>query len=232
MTAPAALGEGYGERMRAGLPGLAGWRDLPFFRSPGFDALCRALDAEPAPVLPEPARVFRALETPPDAVRVVILGQDPYPTPGHADGLAFSVAPGVALPRSLANIFRELQDDTGRLRRRGDLSDWAGQGVLLLNTQLTVRAGAANAHRRIGWQPLVAEVLDRLARLERVVWILWGRSAQTLHAPLPQPRSHLVLPSAHPSPLSAARGFFGSRPFGKANRWLAEGGRTPIEWTP
>jgi uracil-DNA glycosylase len=163
-------------------------------------------------------------------VRVVILGQDPYPTPGHAHGLAFSVAPDVRpLPRSLANIFKEMHSDLGSMPPDGDLRFWARQGVLLLNDALTVPAGEARGHRRLGWQALVPQVLDRLTDRPRA-FILWGNDARS-HAPRLSGHNHLVLQSAHPSPLSARRGFFGSRPFSKVNAWLREQGQQPINWT-
>ncbi len=209
------------------LPG--GWAHLPFFHT-RWPALQARLAAEPGPVLPAPHAIFRALDlVPPDRARVLILGQDPYPTPGHADGLAFSVAPGVALPRSLANIFAEMQADLGCRPASGDLTPWARQGVVLLNTALTVPAGQANGHAGWGWGALVTEVLDALAA-RPLAFLLWGRQADTLARPFTDPARHLVLASAHPSPLSARRGFFGSRPFSAVNRWLADRGEPAIDW--
>jgi uracil-DNA glycosylase len=182
------------------------------------------------PIAPGEADVWRALAlTPPDAVRVVILGQDPYPTPGHADGLAFSVRPGVAPPRSLRNVFRELGDDLGiREPGTGSLEAWARQGVLLLNTALTVEEGAANAHARWGWGPVTDAIIDAASSGPPSVFVLWGRQAQA-KAPRIAPH-HAVLASAHPSPLSARTGFFGSRPFSRANAALAASGRGAIDW--
>ena len=182
-------------------------------------------------MLPPAPQVFAALEaSAPDDVRVVILGQDPYPTPGHAHGFAFSVEPDVQpLPRSLSNIFKELRDDIGGAPPNGDLRFWAKQGVLLLNDVLTVPAGDARGHRRLGWQKLVPQVLDALADRPRA-FVLWGNDARA-HAPRLAGRGHLVLESAHPSPLSARRGFFGSRPFSTVNAWLKEQGHAPINWT-
>ncbi|MBB5223469.1 uracil-DNA glycosylase [Amaricoccus macauensis] len=182
------------------------------------------------PIAPGEVDVWRALAlTPPEAVRVVILGQDPYPTPGHADGLAFSVRPGVAPPRSLRNVFRELGDDLGiREPGTGSLEAWARQGVLLLNTALTVEEGAANAHARWGWGPVTDAIIDAASSGPPSVFVLWGRQAQA-KAPRVAPR-HTVLASAHPSPLSARTGFFGSRPFSRANAALVASGRGAIDW--
>ncbi|MFT3973987.1 MAG: uracil-DNA glycosylase [Amaricoccus sp.] len=182
------------------------------------------------PIAPGDADVWRALAlTPPEAVRVVILGQDPYPTPGHADGLAFSVRDGIAPPRSLRNIFRELTDDLGLAEpASGSLAPWARQGVLLLNTALTVEEGAANAHARLGWGPVTDAIIDAASAGAPSVFVLWGRQAQA-KAPRIAPR-HTVLASAHPSPLSARTGFFGSRPFSRANAALAAAGRGEIDW--
>lgn len=210
---------------------LGGWGTLPFFAIdlPAVDA---ALAAETRPIRPAPEHVFAALElTQPEDVRVVILGQDPYPTPGHAHGLAFSVEPHVRpLPRSLVNMFREMEDDQGGARTSGDLRDWARQGVLLLNTALTVPEGQVDGHRRIGWQHLTAQVLDRV--VERpTAFVLWGKRAQEVAArAVTCEEPHLMIRSAHPSPLSARRGFFGSRPFGRVNDWLAARGERPIDW--
>lgn len=157
----------------------------------------------------------------------MILGQDPYPTPGHAHGFAFSVTPDTRLPRSLSNILKELQDDLGITLRNGDLRHWADQGVLLLNTALTVPSGAAGGHLKLGWQPLLQDVLARLEPNPRA-FLLWGRPAQALTTSLAP--HHLRIATAHPSPLSARRGFFGSRPFSRVNDWLESRGDTPINW--
>lgn len=188
-----------------------------------------ALDRETRPILPEPARIMAALQaTPPENVRVVILGQDPYPTPGHADGLAFSVRPGTALPRSLGNVFAELEADLGARPDTGDLSGWAAQGVLLLNTVLTVPAGVARGHARLGWQEFAAAIVAHVSR-KPTAFILWGRDAQGFRSAI-HTDDHLVIETAHPSPLSARRGFFGSRPFSRTNAWLLARGGTPIDW--
>lgn len=181
--------------------------------------------------LPEPEAIFRAFRTPLAQVRVLITGQDPYPTPGHAMGLSFSVRPDVRpLPRSLTNIYTELQADLGIApAAHGDLSAWADRGVMLLNRSLTVRPGEPASHRGRGWE----EVTDRAiaALVERggpLVAILWGRDAQALAPRLGDvPR----IESAHPSPLSASRGFFGSRPFSRADDALRAQGAQPVEWS-
>lgn len=208
----------------------AGWAHLPFFRQDWL-RLSAALAGDPRPAFPPPSRRFAALElTPPATVRVVILGQDPYPTAGHANGLAFSVMPDVQpLPRSLSNIFRELRDDTGTTPPTGDLGGWARQGVLLLNTCLSVPEGAAGGHGKLGWQRLAKEVLAEVSS-RPTAFLLWGGQAQAL-APCIRPHDdHLILRAAHPSPLSAYRGFFGSRPFSRINRWLESRGERPIDW--
>ncbi|MDP3342680.1 uracil-DNA glycosylase [Frigidibacter sp.] len=210
----------------------AGWGHLPFFAR-DWPGIAARLASEPGPVLPPAPQRFAALAlTPRDAVRVVILGQDPYPTPGHANGLAFSVAPGVALPRSLANIYREMEGDIGARPADGDLSHWARQGVLLLNTALSVPAGAAGAHARWGWDRLAAEVLADVSARHRAAFLLWGAHAQKASAAIvPPPQgAHLRIETAHPSPLSARRGFFGSRPFSRINDWLVAEGDVPVDW--
>lgn len=206
---------------------LGAWADLPFFAEdwPRIEA---ALSDDPRDVLPPAAQRFAALErTQPDDVRVVILGQDPYPTAGHANGLAFSVTPETPLPRSLANVFREMRDDLGHAPQTGDLGHWADQGVLLLNTSLSVPQGAAGAHRKLGWDRLTRQVIDRLSDRPRA-YVLWGNPAQAF---APTGGGDLVIASAHPSPLSARRGFFGSRPFSRVNAWLESRGEAPIRWT-
>lgn len=181
-------------------------------------------------ILPSQHSIFRALSIPHDDVRVVIVGQDPYPTPGHAVGLAFSVDRSVSpIPRSLTNIYRELADDLGITPPpHGDLSDWESRGVLLLNRCLTVRAGAAGSHRNIGWESVTAAILRSLAAREQpLVAILWGRDAQLSATELPDVPT---ITSAHPSPLSARRGFLGSKPFSRCNALLVDQGATPVNW--
>lgn len=205
------------------------WADLPFF-SEDWPRIRSALAAETRAVLPPGPQIFATLAaTPPEAVRVVILGQDPYPTPGHAHGLAFSVAPDVQpLPRSLRNIFAEMQSDLGAQPQTGDLRHLARQGVLLLNTVLTVPAGTADGHKSLGWQGLTGQVLARLAGEPRA-YLLWGAKAQKAAANV-DPSRNLKLETAHPSPLSARRGFFDSRPFSRVNAWLQARGGQAINW--
>lgn len=181
-------------------------------------------------ILPEPQSIFRALSLPLDQVKVFIIGQDPYPTPGHAMGLAFSVSANVhPLPRSLSNIFAELQGDVGCDRpHSGDLSLWSEQGVLLLNRVLTVSAGNAGSHRERGWEAFTASLVRFLVRNNPlVVAVLWGKDAQQLESVFPEGQ---VILSAHPSPLSASRGFFGSKPFSSVNSKLQTLGVDPIKW--
>lgn len=181
--------------------------------------------------LPPGDLILRAFTTPLDDVRVLIVGQDPYPTPGHAVGLSFSVAPDVRpLPRSLQNIHRELVDDLGVARpANGDLVPWTHAGVMLLNRVLTVRAGEPGSHRGKGWEEVTDRAIDGLvARPDQpLVAILWGRDAQAL---LPRLGDTPVVASAHPSPMSADRGFFGSKPFSRANALLDELGADPVDW--
>jgi len=180
--------------------------------------------------LPAGPNVLRAFRDPLAKVRVLISGQDPYPTPGHPMGLSFSVLPDVRpLPASLNNIFRELRDDLGvPPSEHGDLSAWASQGVLLLNRVLTVRSGVSASHRGKGWERVTEQAIRALvARGGPLVAVLWGRDAQTLK---PLLGSTPIIESVHPSPLSASRGFFGSRPFSRVNALLQEQGADPINW--
>jgi uracil-DNA glycosylase len=211
------------------LTALGAWRDLPFFDDtlPRIEA---ALAQDDRLILPPRHQVFAALkQTQPDDVRVVILGQDPYPTPGHAHGLAFSAeADTRPFPRSLSNIFKEMREDIGDAPTNADLHFWAQQGVLLLNTTLTVPAGAAGAHAKLGWQTLTTQILHRLSDRPRV-YLLWGAHAQKVGKDV-DPQANLKIETAHPSPLSARRGFFGSRPFSRSNDWLQAQGQTAINW--
>jgi uracil-DNA glycosylase len=183
-------------------------------------------------IFPHSSLWFNALDsTPLDQVRVVILGQDPYPTPGHAHGLCFSVLPEVSpIPKSLINIFQELNDDLGIKNQNGNLQSWANQGVLLLNSVLTVERGQPNSHQGKGWEIFTDKVISVVNGLERpVVFVLWGAYAQKKGAVIDASR-HLVIRSPHPSPLSAYRGFFGSRPFSKINAYLKQQGQGEINW--
>ena len=183
-------------------------------------------------VYPDMYSIFNALKlTPLSKVRAVILGQDPYHEPGQAMGLCFSVGDSTRLPPSLVNIYKELESDLGiPPSKSGDLSCWARQGVLLLNTVLTVRRGEANSHRRMGWEQLTDRIISCVnEKKEPVVFILWGREARSKKSLITSGR-HLVIESAHPSPLSAYYGFFGSRPFSRANSFLEENGVQPIDW--
>jgi uracil-DNA glycosylase len=183
-------------------------------------------------IYPKGSQIFNAFEkTPFDKVKVVILGQDPYHEPGQAHGLCFSVNDGIALPPSLQNIYKELQDDLGiPPKASGNLERWAEQGVLLLNATLTVRAHQAGSHQNKGWEEFTDAVIHKIAEeKDHVVFILWGSYAQKKGGFI-DPWNHLIIKSAHPSPLSVYRGFFGSRPFSKANDYLVQTGQTPIQW--
>lgn len=198
----------------------------------GIDDLIESEREAGHSIAPDVGDIFRAFRQPLDSIRVVVVGQDPYPTPGHAVGLAFSTAPEVRpLPRSLTNIYRELHDDLGiEPSPHGDLTGWAEQGVLLVNTALTVRVGNAGSHRDWSWKDVTGAALKLLAvRGGPLVAILWGRDAQWAQPFLP---GVATVESAHPSPLSAHRGFFGSRPFSRTNAALIEQGAPPIDWRP
>ncbi|MET0480850.1 MAG: uracil-DNA glycosylase [Mycetocola sp.] len=211
----------------------AGWADALAPVQEQLDAIAQVLDADRdagIPVLPAQENILRAFTAPLADVRVLIVGQDPYPTPGHSIGMAFAVEPHVRpLPRSLANIFRELEDDLSTPPpASGDLTPWTRNGVLLLNRVLTVRAGESGSHRGIGWETVTDLAIRTLVdRATPLVAILWGRDAQAL-APILGDTP--IVASAHPSPLSASRGFFGSRPFSRANALLEEQGAGPVDW--
>ncbi len=184
------------------------------------------------PVYPDMYDIFNALKAVPyEDVRVLILGQDPYHGQGQAHGFSFSVQPGIKTPPSLVNIYKELQTDLGlKVPDNGHLIKWAEQGVLLLNTTLTVRAGQANSHSLLGWQLLTDRIIELLNASDRpIVYLLWGRNAIDKKVFLNNPK-HLVLTAPHPSPLSAHRGFFGCRHFSKANEFLAAHGAERIDW--
>lgn len=204
----------------------ASWASLPFFQT-HWPTLRDRLHTAPAW---QPADPFRALRlTPRHETRVIILGQDPYPTPGRATGLAFSFPSDTAPKHSLKNILTELREDTGQTKADGDLTAWAAQGVLLLNTVLTVPLNQTNGHKGWGWEPLISQILHATAADGPRAFVLWGSPAQKLTAQIPR-QSHLFLTAPHPSPLSAHRGFFGSKPFSQINHWLTTQGQPPIDW--
>ena len=210
---------------------LSGERQKPYY-APLMSALETAY-ASAIPVYPPRLLLTEALRlTPPERVKCVILGQDPYHEPGQAHGLSFSVPEGMSLPPSLRNIYKELSGDLGaEPPPGGDLTLWAEQGVLLLNTTLSVYAHAAGSHRSFGWQPFTDAVISAAASLpQSVVFLLWGADAGKKAALIGGEERHLILRSAHPSPLSAYRGFFGSRPFSRCNDFLTAHGETPIRW--
>ena len=183
-------------------------------------------------IYPPADDIFNAFHfTPLEEVKVVILGQDPYHEPGQAHGLCFSVKPQVPIPPSLVNIYKELEDDLGcYIPNNGYLEKWARQGVLMLNTVLTVRAHQANSHKDLGWEQFTDAAIRVLAEQDRpMVFVLWGKPAQRKKEMIHNPK-HLILESPHPSPLSAGRGFFGSRPFSRINAYLEQNGLEPIDW--
>lgn len=206
----------------------------PEFHKPYYAKLFQFVKEEynSTQIFPPADDIFNAFHlTPLSQVKVVILGQDPYHNVGQAHGLCFSVRPEVDIPPSLVNIYKELQDDLGcRIPNNGYLVKWASQGVLMLNTVLTVRAHMANSHRGKGWEEFTDAAIAALNKQDRpIVFILWGRPAQTKARMLNNP-NHLILKAPHPSPLSAYNGFFGSKPFSQTNRFLEEHGVAPIDW--
>lgn len=210
------------------------WTDLDFFgvgdKIVGLK-LAQKIN-EGVRIYPEVHQILRAFdETKFDDVKVVILGQDPYPTEGHANGLAFSVSPMLdKLPKSLQNIYKELEEDTGIVRKTGDLSSWAKQGVLLLNTIFTVEEGKPKSHEGLGWEALSDEAIHKLSQnRENIVFVLWGKKAQAKEHMIDTDK-HLVLKAAHPSPLSARNGFFGCKHFSKINEYLRKHGKQEIDW--
>jgi len=210
------------------------WTDLKFFGEGDkivADRLAESMNAGDN-IFPPVHQIMRAFDlTPFDKVKVVILGQDPYPTAGHANGLAFSVNACVEpLPRSLQNIFKELEDDLGVKRTCGSLRDWASQGVLLMNNVLTVHEGKPGSHHGWGWEALTEEAIKELNdKRQHLVFVFWGKKAQE-KMPLVDRNKHKVIATAHPSPLSARRGFFGSKPFSRINAYLKKTGQTEIKW--
>lgn len=216
------------------------WKDQlqSEFDKPYFEKLVTFIRSEyqayPDQIFPSGHQIFRAFdECSYDNVKVVILGQDPYPTRGHAHGLCFSVEPDVRpLPKSLINIYKEIADDLGieMSSRNGDLSHWAKQGVLLLNATLTVREGNPESHANRGWEIFTDAVIQKISeKRENVVYMLWGSKAirKAEHVPASK---NLILSAPHPSPLSAYRGFFGCRHFSRANEYLTQLGKTPVKW--
>lgn len=212
------------------------WNDLLQceFSSPYFLSITQFLHDERSSyqVFPPHEKVFAAFDaTSLRETKVVILGQDPYHGPGQADGLAFSVSKGTPIPPSLRNILKELHDDVGAgVPLHGDLNSWAQQGVLLLNTTLTVRQGEAGSHSGHGWETLTDVVIKAInEKTEPVVFLLWGAHARRKKSLITQPH-HVVIEGVHPSPLSAYRGFFGSKPFSRVNTALKQSGHSPIDW--
>ncbi len=206
----------------------------PEFSKPYYAKLYRQINEEykSRVVYPPAEDIFNAFAfTPLSKVKIVILGQDPYHEEGQAHGLCFSVKPGTEIPPSLVNIYRELHEDCGcRIPNNGYLTKWADQGVLLLNTVLTVRAHQANSHRGIGWEEFTDAAIRAVNQIDRpIVFMLWGRPAQMKKSMLDNPK-HLILEAPHPSPLSAYRGFFGCRHFSRANKFLKQNGIEPIDW--
>ncbi len=211
------------------LPALGAEFKKPYYRNL-YEFVRQEYDT--AQIFPPADDIFNAFHlTPLSRVKVVIIGQDPYHEPGQAHGLCFSVKPGVDIPPSLENIYKELQSDCGcYIPNNGYLVKWAEQGVLLLNTVLTVRAHRANSHHGQGWEEFTDAAIRALNEQDRpIVFILWGKPAQTKKSMLTNP-NHLILEAPHPSPLSAYRGFFGSRPFSRTNAFLQSKGEQPIDW--
>ncbi|WP_301063350.1 uracil-DNA glycosylase [uncultured Alistipes sp.] len=214
----------------------ADWKELlqPEFDKPYFEELIRFVKAEYATqrIYPRGSNIFRAFDKCPfERLKVVVIGQDPYHGPGQANGLCFSVAPGVPFPPSLQNIFKEVADDTGTpVPASGDLDRWAEQGVLLLNSVLTVREHQAASHAGRGWETFTDAVVRTInERREGIVYMLWGSYAQRKGA-IADPMRNCILKAVHPSPLSVYRGFFGCRHFSQANAYLAAHGQEPIRW--
>ncbi len=206
----------------------------PVFESPEYKALREFLKAEyrSKTVYPDMSNIFNALvHTPPEKVKAVIIGQDPYHEPNQAHGLCFSVKKGNPPPPSLVNIFKELNTDLGiSIPSHGELTAWAEQGVLLLNTVLTVEQGKANSHKNHGWENVTTAVIKEVNKLNQpIVYLLWGRDAKS-KMPFITNSQHLVLTAVHPSPLSAYNGFFGCKHFSKANEFLEKNNLTPIDW--
>lgn len=211
------------------------WDDIlkEEYNKPYFEKLMNFIEDEynNYTIYPDKNNIYNALKlTPPDKVKVIILGQDPYINKDQANGLSFSVQPGIAIPPSLRNIFREQRKDLGIIQpNSGDLTKWAEQGVLLLNTTLTVRAGLSNSHQGKGWGIFTDSIIKYLGQKENIVFMLWGNNAKAKRK-LIDSSKNLILEAAHPSPLSATRGFFGCQHFSKANNYLIEHNLSPIDW--
>ncbi|WP_312076833.1 uracil-DNA glycosylase [Chryseobacterium sp.] len=211
------------------------WTEIlaPIKNTPYFEQLWEKVKQEYVTtiIFPPKKQIFRALElTEFDDVEVVILGQDPYHNDFQANGLCFSVSEQVAAPPSLKNIFTELKDDLGIERKSKELDDWAKQGVLMLNATLTVRAHSPNSHKDLGWETFTNFIIKEISdKKENVVFVLWGAFAQK-KAELINPAKHFIIKSAHPSPFSVYRGFYGSKPFSKINEYLVSKGKKPISW--
>jgi uracil-DNA glycosylase len=206
----------------------------PYFNAPTFKALQSKLNEQPAhQVFPPAGLRYATLTRAPEDIKVIILGQDPYHGRGQAMGLSFSVPEGVPTPPSLMNIYKEIQQEGGQAAagRTGDLTPWADQGVLLLNTALSVHEGQAGSHRGWGWEPFTDGIIKELAqRRTGLVFLLWGKPAQEKAHLIPKDKGHLVLTAPHPSPLSAHRGFLGCGHFNQANQFLESQGLSPIRW--
>ena len=211
------------------------WDDIlkEEYNKPYFEKLMNFIEDEynNYTIYPDKNNIYNALKlTPPEKVKVVILGQDPYINKNQANGLSFSVQPEIAIPPSLRNIFREQRKDLGIIQpNSGDLTKWAEQGVLLLNTTLTVRAGLSNSHQGKGWGIFTDSIIKYLGQKENIVFMLWGNNAKAKRK-LIDSSKNLILEAAHPSPLSATRGFFGCQHFSKANNYLIEHNLSPIDW--
>lgn len=214
-----------------------GWKNIlkEEFNKPYFQQIAHHLKTEKTQgktIYPRGSEIFNAFDsTPFDSVKVVIIGQDPYHGAGQAHGLCFSVGPNVPIPPSLVNIYKELNEDLGiPIPRHGNLTGWARQGVFLLNASLTVRASEPMSHSKIGWSTFTDTVIKKISdKRNHVVFMLWGKFAQEKSALIDESK-HLILKSAHPSPLSAHAGFFGCRHFSKANEWLMSKGIDPVNW--
>lgn len=211
------------------------WDDIlkEEYNKPYFEKLMNFIEDEYSKytIYPDKNNIYNALKlTPPGKVKVIILGQDPYINKDQANGLSFSVQPGIAIPPSLRNIFREQRKDLGIIQpNSGDLTKWAEQGVLLLNTTLTVKAGLSNSHQGKGWGIFTDSIIKYLGQKENIVFMLWGNNAKAKRKLIDNSKN-LILEAAHPSPLSATRGFFGCQHFSKANNYLIEHNLSPIDW--